>query len=441
MKKKIISILLTLALCLTMLPVTALAAGTDLDLQEAAGNLSGAGYEWNAETNTLTLTDADLGTVTFPSNSSDRTIIINVTGNCSIEAMTFSSLYYTTWIVNGTGTLTASAFWNLTNVKAVTIEAGAALVGPNGLSFGTSGGADGDLTVNGSLKARNGHDLPSAVVFCSKAVIGPRGTLDVAGNGGVEVTSKFEIQAGGKFTANCTEYNLYVGLERSPIPHDGDGKQIAIVFPEGYLQSGWEVVEMDSPNKEYHGVTIAKVGREGNPAIEDSSMLTPVGTNGSMSIDPANVGDGSGDTDSGSETPSGGSSSGHYSYYYYTMLEGAGQNWTPAKSSGATFRSGGGFDVFSGVRVDGKLLDKADYTAKEGSTVVTLKPSFLKALAEGSHSITILFTDGESSADFTVGGTGTGIENPETGDNSFVAAAAAAAVFAVIGMAAFGRKK
>ena len=55
------------------------------------------------------------------------------------------------------------------------------------------------------------------------------------------------------------------------------------------------------------------------------------------------------------------------------------------------------YDHFEGVEIDGKLLTPgSDYTARAGSTVVTLKASKVKALTLGKHTLTILFDDGEA---------------------------------------------
>ena len=42
------------------------------------------------------------------------------------------------------------------------------------------------------------------------------------------------------------------------------------------------------------------------------------------------------------------------------------------------------------------------YTAKAGSTIVTLKPEFVKTLANGKHTISIVSTTGTATAAFTV---------------------------------------
>ena len=98
-------------------------------------------------------------------------------------------------------------------------------------------------------------------------------------------------------------------------------------------------------------------------------------------------------------------------YYYYgpsitAVLNGTNKSATdyPGGDYGLVFRSTAAFSTFQGVQVDGKTLAKSNYTAEEGSIVVYLKAAYLKTLAAGKHTITILSTAGNTSMDFTIGG-------------------------------------
>ncbi|MGI6005212.1 MAG: hypothetical protein ACOX88_07355 [Christensenellales bacterium] len=86
----------------------------------------------------------------------------------------------------------------------------------------------------------------------------------------------------------------------------------------------------------------------------------------------------------------------------YPVTSGANGTWTQGSGQGLSFTVGGAFDKFTGVQVDGSPLEAPDYTAAEGSTVVTLKADYLETLAAGEHTVTILFTDGEASVSFAV---------------------------------------
>ena len=86
----------------------------------------------------------------------------------------------------------------------------------------------------------------------------------------------------------------------------------------------------------------------------------------------------------------------------YAIVEGANGEWKDNAEAGLTFKSDAAFADFTGVKVDGAAIDAANYEAKEGSTVVTLKPAYLKTLAVGEHTLTIVSEDGEASTKFTI---------------------------------------
>ena len=133
-------------------------------------------------------------------------------------------------------------------------------------------------------------------------------------------------------------------------------------------------------------------------------------------------------------------------YYYYPStpgitaeLNGTNKSATdyPGGDYGLVFRSTAAFSTFQGVQVDGKTLAKSNYTAEEGSTVVYLKAAYLKTLAAGKHTITILSTAGNTSMDFTIGGKSS---SPKTFDAG-VGIYAVTAVLSVTGMAWTAKKR
>ena len=73
---------------------------------------------------------------------------------------------------------------------------------------------------------------------------------------------------------------------------------------------------------------------------------------------------------------------------------------TPAND--ATFRSDADIDNFEGVYVDGTLLSSSNYTLTEGSTIVTLKKSYISTLDAGEHSIQIKSSTGTAQTSFEV---------------------------------------
>ena len=55
-----------------------------------------------------------------------------------------------------------------------------------------------------------------------------------------------------------------------------------------------------------------------------------------------------------------------------------------------------------GVKVDGVDVDKANYEATSGSTIITLRASYLETLAVGEHTITVNYIDGSTNGTFKI---------------------------------------
>lgn len=63
------------------------------------------------------------------------------------------------------------------------------------------------------------------------------------------------------------------------------------------------------------------------------------------------------------------------------------------------------FDRFQGIEIDGKVVDKANYTAQPGSVVLTLKANYIRSLSTGKHTIKAKFRCGNPATTcFTVTG-------------------------------------
>ena len=102
----------------------------------------------------------------------------------------------------------------------------------------------------------------------------------------------------------------------------------------------------------------------------------------------------------------------------YKIIEGANGAWTQNGDGTLTFRANGDFSKFTGVKVDGTLIDAKNYTAVSGSTVITLKADYLKTLSVGTHKLTVVYTDGECSANFEVKKAASEQAKPSEGDKS-----------------------
>lgn len=86
----------------------------------------------------------------------------------------------------------------------------------------------------------------------------------------------------------------------------------------------------------------------------------------------------------------------------YQIINGVNSSWTLGSSEGLTIRGNGEFSKLVGVKQDGSLLDRINYTAREGSTIITLNASYLNTLAIGTHTVEILWTDGSADTVFTI---------------------------------------
>lgn len=102
----------------------------------------------------------------------------------------------------------------------------------------------------------------------------------------------------------------------------------------------------------------------------------------------------------------------------YKIIEGANGTWTQNSDGTLVFRANGDFDKFTGVKVDGTLIDAKNYTAVSGSTVITLKADYLKTLSVGTHKIAVVYTDGECSANFEVKKAASEQTKPTEGDKT-----------------------
>ena len=86
----------------------------------------------------------------------------------------------------------------------------------------------------------------------------------------------------------------------------------------------------------------------------------------------------------------------------YAITEGTGSSYVLQSGSSLTVRGNGDFSKFIGIKVDGVQIGADNYEAKSGSTIITLKSSYLDTLAAGTHSLEILWKDGSASTAFTI---------------------------------------
>ena len=87
----------------------------------------------------------------------------------------------------------------------------------------------------------------------------------------------------------------------------------------------------------------------------------------------------------------------------YAFLDSAnGYKWTRGSANGLSFTVNAQIQKFQSVKVDGTALPESCYVISSGSTVVTLRPEYLKNLSAQGHAIAVEFTDGSAATTFVV---------------------------------------
>lgn len=127
----------------------------------------------------------------------------------------------------------------------------------------------------------------------------------------------------------------------------------------------------------------------------------------------------------------------------YRIVEGDGSRWERGTETGLSFTANGAYSKFTGIEVDGRAVNQADYTVASGSTKITLKPEYLETLSVGKHSLTVQYTDGEVSCGFEVCAEDS-VDLPQTSDGSNIMLCAVSALTAgvvLIGVMLYCRRK
>ena len=97
----------------------------------------------------------------------------------------------------------------------------------------------------------------------------------------------------------------------------------------------------------------------------------------------------------------------------YNVIKGGYEKYEVGKTEYLTFKINAEFELLDSVYIDGKLVDKTNYEAKSGSTVITLKKEYLDKLSNGEHILKVTFKDG----DFAESKFSVEIKNVSTGVN------------------------
>lgn len=84
------------------------------------------------------------------------------------------------------------------------------------------------------------------------------------------------------------------------------------------------------------------------------------------------------------------------------IIDGKGQTMVVDAAKVLSFRSSAPLEFFQRVLVDDKEVAAENYVLTEGSTIVTLKTSFLKTLGVSEHKLSVVSTTGTAETNFTV---------------------------------------
>ena len=106
------------------------------------------------------------------------------------------------------------------------------------------------------------------------------------------------------------------------------------------------------------------------------------------------------------------------SYYApYDLMEGAGQiiDIGDDKADELTVKTGGHLEKLVRVQVDGQALDACHCDLRSGSTILTLKDSYLKTLSVGTHTLKLIYIDNVIETEFTITKTISHVPIPITG--------------------------
>ena len=102
------------------------------------------------------------------------------------------------------------------------------------------------------------------------------------------------------------------------------------------------------------------------------------------------------------------------------IIAGANGTWQKGSEKGYSVTSSAAYSDFQKIQVDGKDLSASHYTVEEGSTVVTLKASYLETLSVGKHTLSVVSQTGTATTNFTIQAAPAAedTQSPQTGEGN-----------------------
>ncbi|MBQ6494488.1 MAG: InlB B-repeat-containing protein [Bacilli bacterium] len=104
--------------------------------------------------------------------------------------------------------------------------------------------------------------------------------------------------------------------------------------------------------------------------------------------------------------------------YVYTIEDGNKQIFKLGDTTDIVIKASGSLDKLVGIKLNNSLVDRDNYVIESGSTILTLKHTFLNNLSAGDYTITFVYSDGSVDGSMTVMD-GSSI-NPPTSDNVII---------------------
>lgn len=427
--RKPLSVLLVLCMVLTLVPVTAFAAGNENE----GGGSSIYTHAYHSKTEATVITKVDIGNIWKTLDASQPvpfTAEVNPDSECAEQMEIVDECWSSESTTNGhtTQTIRKSDETQQKPMVDETYSYGVTLRAKEGYVFDETQTpvfiCDGKI-YTGSYIPSPSKDYKQALIYFQDIT---STAIDSSKPAGVTIDAvdisnvKFDYQAGdvpqatadlvGEFT---DEYEIEYEYWEEMIEHSG------VMLPVKYwysdeaknnaLKSEQKITTFEEGKTYMYSISLK--AKDGNTFVANC----PVTVNGSTVRDAnvTNMGTGLFVTAVKTIKPKAPGTAPEYK-----VIEGANGTWKQNSDGTLTFRANGEFSKFTGVKVDDQMVDAKNYTAVSGSTIVTLSADYLKTLSTGNHTLTVLFNDGDCSTNFTVqvAGSSTTPSNPGSGTGS-----------------------
>lgn len=436
-KKRFLSILLSLALVLGLMPGMSLTAYarevTSYKLwvggtQVTSDNLSGTGWSYNASNSTLTLdnysyTGSGYKKAAIYCESALNIELINSNEVTSANNNSSRGIYVygANLIIKGTGTLTANAGSSTGNdgrsagihtTRKLTIEGGATVNANGGTA--TSGESDGVLASRG-VEVKNG-------TLIAKAETGSHSYgIAVGDNYFVEVSDKSSVIAIG-------DTNGVYGKVKNAIAGIG-WTNIAGSTGMADIEVNNTGRALDYKNVQFPAYTVTYKVVNGTWSDGKTTDITETVARGSKPVKvPTGMKASDGYTGGAWDKNPAETSIKEATTFTYTFEAKSEVKYSTVSVTNGTHTIADGIDVvltvkgepddsqtydnFTGVEMDGKDISSNKYTTAKGSLILTLKAAYLDTLATGEHKVTINFKNGSATATLNIKA-----PLPKTGDS------------------------